>query len=385
MTVGRIASLDQVNEALADRLEDLLPELIGGRQVKGEWIAASTSAGGVGDSLSVAMRGSKRGRWYHHAAGVGGDPLGLICYMRFNNCDMKRALAFARDFLGGKIEPETEKDRELRAQRLKARERKERREERERKGRARWYFFEKAKPLQVGDPAWHYLNNRLGGRFSQLGHIPGSLRYMPELPNHQLGIKLPALVASVVAADGEMIALHRTWLMQRGGRDTDWDRLRAEDSSPNRTADKRELNGKKVLGSFKGGSIRLWAGSRVHVQTGEVRRGWTWPQLLERGGRHPIMLAEGIETGLSLALAMKERRIVCTISIEGFAQIELPPCFDRVTIAADRDPDNPAAAAAIERAKLAHASAGRHCQVVYPPEGIDDWNTALKEVVGRVA
>ena len=63
MTVGRIASLDQVNEALADRLEDLLPELIGGRLVKGEWIAASTSAGGVGDSLSVQMRGGTRGMW----------------------------------------------------------------------------------------------------------------------------------------------------------------------------------------------------------------------------------------------------------------------------------------------------------------------------------
>lgn len=384
MTVGRIASLDQVNEALADRLEDLLPELIGGRAYKGEWIAAHLADGGPGDSLTVALRGYKRGKWYHHAMGVGGDPLGLICYMRFGNTDMKGALAWARDFLGGKIEPETEKDRELRAQRLRAAERKQQREERTRRHEARGLFFFKAEPKWAATPAWHYLNNRLDGRLSKLGHLPGSIRYMPELINHQLGIPLPAMVASVVDIHGDMIAMHRTWLIKRGAGDDSWDRLRAEDITDfgGRTQDAKELKGKKVLGTFKGGSIRLWAGQRIHEDTGEVKRGQRWSELK---GRHAIMLCEGIETGLSLALAMPERRIVTTIAIEGFANVELPPVFTNVTIAADRDPGNKAAAGAIERAKAAHTAAGRHLQVVYPPEGIDDWNTALKEVVGRVA
>lgn len=120
----------------------------------------------------------------------------------------------------------------------------------------------------------------------------------------------------------------------------------------------------------------------IHNETGEVRLGVQWPRLPAGSS---IMLAEGIETGLSLALAMRERRIVSTISVDGFADVVLPPCFAKVTIAADRDPDNKSTAKAIERAKAAHAAAGRHLQVVYPPEGIDDWNTALKKVVGRVA
>jgi hypothetical protein len=379
-----LISLDQINEALADRLEDLLPELIGGHAAKGEWIASSTRDGGLGDSLTVALRAGKRGKWYHHAAGVGGDPLGLIAYARFNN-DMKRAFAWARDFLGGKIEAETEKDRERRLQRMANARRKEERETRANIGRARYWFFQLAQPLvsEDGDrsPAWHYLNNRLTGRLEQLGHLPGCLKFMPELVNYQLfDNKLPALVAGAVDVHGDQVALHQTWLVKRGATDDTWDRLRADDYG--RTADGKELKGKKFLGPFKGCTIRLWPGNRTHAETGEVKRGVGWPKL---GPGSSIMLAEGIETGLSLALAMPERRIVCTGSIEGFVNVELPPCFSKVTIAADRDPDNKAAAGALERAKLAHAQAGRHCSVVYPPEGTDDWNTALKQAAARVA
>ena len=391
MTVGPVASIDQINEALADRLEDLLPELIGGRAHKGEWIAASTEEGGLGDSLGVHLRGAKRGKWYHFAAGVGGDPLGLINYARFGNVDMKRAFAWARDFLGGKIEPETEKARELRLKRQAALRQKEERDEQKRRGQARWHFLFDPKTVEDwrGTPAWHYLNNRLGGRLDQLGHLPGSIRFHQALYNGQLStkerpIELPAMIAAVVNADGEMVALHRTWLVKRGAGDDSWDRLREEDLAAyaGRTSDGRALKGKKVLGGYRGATIRLWAGYRVHSKTGEVKMGVQWPRLAKGSS---IMLAEGIETGLSLALAMRERRIVSTISVDGFADVVLPPCFSHVTVAADRDPDNKATAAAIERAKAAHAGAGRHCTVVYPPEGIDDWNTALKEVAGRVA
>jgi hypothetical protein len=214
---------------------------------------------------------------------------------------------------------------------------------------------------------------------------------MPELLNSQLStpnapIKLPAMVTAIVNAQGEQIALHRTWLVQREeGDDTTWDRLRPEDAISRfsmATTDRKELKGKKVLGSYRGGTIRLWAGNRTNVDTGEVKRGVSWPRL---GPGSSIMLCEGIETGLALALAMPERRIVTTISVDGFADVDLPPVFTKVTIAADRDPENKSTAMAIERAKETHALAGRHVTVVYPPEGIDDWNTALKKIAGRAA
>lgn len=387
-----LISIGQINEMLADRLEELLPALIGGRAVKGEWIAQSTRDGGIGDSLSVALRGAKRGQWYHHAAGVGGDPLGLVNYCRFGNADMKAAFKWSRDFLGGTIEPETEKARELRLQRAAGLRRKEEREEAARRGSARWHFLFDPETVAGwrGTPAWHYLNNRTAGMLDKLGHVPGCIRFHPALFNAQLTmdrnrpVKLPAMIAAIVNAQGDMIALHRTWLVKRGAGDDSWDRLRADDAS--QTSDKKELKGKKALASYRGGTIRLWAGRRINMDTGEVKLGVQWPRL---GPGSSIMLCEGIETGLSLALAMPERRIVTTVSVDGFADVVLPPCFARVTIAADRDEKNErqhaATQAALERAKHAHAQAGRHCSVIYPPEGIDDWNTALKRAAERVA
>jgi hypothetical protein len=61
-----IVSLDKVNDMLADRLEELLPDLIGGHASHNEWLAASTRHGGLGDSLMVVLKGAKRGKWYHH-------------------------------------------------------------------------------------------------------------------------------------------------------------------------------------------------------------------------------------------------------------------------------------------------------------------------------
>lgn len=373
MTDHALLTIEYLNELLADRLESLLPDLIGGSQRNGEWAADRLRDGGMGDSLTVHTRGSKRGKWYHHAAGVGGDPLGLVNYVRFGNNDMKRAFAWARDFLGGKIEPETEKERELRRQRMASLQRKEKREETERRGRARYTWHKLARPLSAGDPAWHYLDNRLDGRLAKLGHLPGCIRFLPDLVNSQLGRKLPAMVTAIVNAQGEQVALHRTWLIQRGSDGSDWDRLRETDSQG--TNDGKVLKGKKVLGSFQGGTIRLWAGTRIHEKTGEVKRGVGWPQLGQ--GSH-LMLCEGIETGLSLALAMPERRIVTTVSVDGFADVELPSVFAHLTIAADRDPGNPHVARALERAKDVHALAGRSLSIVFPPEDYDDWNTALK-------
>lgn len=395
MTVPPVITLGQLNDMLNDRLEDLLPELIGGRQVKSEWIAASTREGGIGDSLSVGLRGAKRGKWYHHATGLGGDALGLINYTRFDNANMKAAYRWAREFLGGNIEPETEEQRLRRLQRQRSAVRKQEREERVRQGKARFHFLFDPKTVKDwrGTPAWHYINNRLQGNLDRLGHLPGCIRFHPAMYVGQLSseaapVELPAMLAGVVDAKGDMIALHRTWLVRRGEGDDTWDRLRPEDLPRwrSRTTDGKELKGKKVLGGYRGGSIRLWAGRRINDDTGEVKLGVQWPRLPAGSS---IMLAEGIETGLSLALAMSERRIVSTISVDGFADIDLPRCFSKVTIAADRDERNErqhkATQAALERAKLAHAAAGRYLQIVYPPEGVDDWNTALKEIVGRVA
>jgi hypothetical protein len=71
------------------------------------------------------------------------------------------------------------------------------------------------------------------------------------LYNDQLKRELPAMVAAIVSADGDMMALHRTWLIKRGPTDDTWDRLREDDTARyGATADGKPLAGKKVMGSM---------------------------------------------------------------------------------------------------------------------------------------
>jgi phage/plasmid primase-like uncharacterized protein len=116
----------------------------------------------------------------------------------------------------------------------------------------------------------------------------------------------------------------------------------------------------------------------VDAETGEVQRGLPWSKLEPR--KHTIILAEGIETSLTLAVAMPERRIACVISVAGFAEVLLPPAFWHVTIAADRDPENKATANALDRAAQAIAASGRHGTIQYPPAPFDDWNSLLQHL-----
>jgi len=372
--VPALVSIERLNELLNDRLEELLTELIGGAKRGRQWYAASSRDGGIGDSLQVGLYGHKRGKWFHHAATKGGDTLGLIAYLRTGN-DMRRAIAWAKDFLGGTVPEDTEDNRKLREQRARLHAAKDKREREAAEGRARYTWFKKSEDIKPGSPAWCYLDRRLQGNLVRLGRMPGCLRYVPALYNAQLDRELPAMVAAIVDARGKMVGLHRTYLVERSD---GWDRLRASDGEGR---DGRELLGKKVLGSWRGCTIRLWAGNRVNTQTGEVKKGLPWPKLPPRSA---ILLTEGIETGLTLALVMPARRIACAIGVGGFVEVELPACFSDVTIAAENDGDNINTAASIERAKERHAGAGRTLHIVYPPPGMDDWNTVLKEM-GRAA
>lgn len=102
------------------------------------------------------------------------------------------------------MEPETEKNRELRQRRQRAAQRKEERDERNRRGKARYHFLfdEKTVADWKGTPAWEYLDNRLEGRLAQLGHVPGCIRFHPGLYNSQLGRELPAMIAAVEPPNG---------------------------------------------------------------------------------------------------------------------------------------------------------------------------------------
>jgi hypothetical protein len=170
------------------------------------------------------------------------------------------------------------------------------------------------------------------------GPLPPSLRYRAETWHGPTARRLPAMVAAVtLEGEAEPVAVHRTFLAE-----------------PGRKADLGDA-AKMMLGPVAGGAVRL------------------------SGGAGPLVVAEGIETALSLADALADLspRVWAALSTSGVAGLVLPSTPGAIAIAPDGDRAGRMAAEAL--ARRAHA-AGWRVRILPPPgEGLD-WNDAAREV-----
>ncbi len=89
-----------------------------------------------------------------------------------------------------------------------------------------------------------------------------------------------------------------------------------------------------------------------------------------------MVVAEGIETALSIAVACPERRVLCAVSLANMGQLLLPPTLRTVIVAADNDGDNPAAMRGLRRAIACLAARGHAVRIARSPLG-KDFNDAL--------
>lgn len=169
--------------------------------------------------------------------------------------------------------------------------------------------------------------------------LPATLRFHPGCW-HPAARRLPALVALVEGAS--RAAVHRTY-------------LRADGSG------KAEVEpAKAMLGATAGGAVRL-----AHVAAGA---GASAPAV-------PLVVAEGIETALSLAsgLLRGPATIWAALSTSGMTGLALPPRPGRLTIATDGDaPGRAAGHALAERA----TALGWTVSLLPAPDG-RDWNDIL--------
>ncbi len=161
--------------------------------------------------------------------------------------------------------------------------------------------------------------------------LPETLRMAPSCW-HVTGRHYPALVALVEGAEG--FAIHRTYLREDGTG-------KAEVDPP-----------KAMLGGVAGGAVRL-----AH-------------------GPGPLVVAEGIETALSLAsgLLSAPATVWAALSTSGIKGLHLPPVPGRLTIAADGD--NAGTDAAMTLAERAHAI-GWRVSLLPAPKG-KDWNDIIR-------
>jgi len=155
--------------------------------------------------------------------------------------------------------------------------------------------------------------------------LPETLRFQPACW-HASAKRFPALIARV---DGcERFAIHRTYLR------------------PDGTGKAEVEPAKAMLGPTGGGAVRL------------------------TDGPEPLVVCEGVETGLSLASGLLRRpaEVWAALSTRGMRGLRLPPSPGRLTIATDGD--DPGRAAGHDLAERAHAL-GWAVSILDPGDGAD--------------
>lgn len=314
----------EVRAALLDGLEDLARHLLGEptrrHSTPRQW------RWGTQGSLALELARPKRGQWYDHEAGAGGDVFGLI--QRKNGGDFPAVLAWAADWSG--IAPEAHPRRPPR-HRAPAPAPADDAPADARVARA-LALWDQAQPIQ-GTLAETYLQHR-----GIAGELPEALRFHPACPRGS--DRLPAMVALMTdPATAEPVGIHRTYLRPDGA-----DRLRE---------DRGEGRGKMMLG--RAGVIRLSPDDAL---------------------THGLGIAEGMETGLA-CISAEFAPIWAAGSAGAIARFPVLAGIEGLTLFADT---GEAGQDAAETCGQRWASAGREVWIVTPAPQDSDWADTLRRV-----
>lgn len=320
------------------------------------------------------VTGARTGAWIHWTSDLRGDALDLVAAVLDGGGRKDRtrgdAYIWALNFLGlatPKNEGAADKARREEAQRQRilaaqqqraAAEADARRELAEDRRRARGQWLAGV-PLSPGDPVWTYLAAR-GIDLLSLPRLPGALRWM--MADHVDGdgelTSWPCMLAAMTLADGTFGCLHRTWI------------------DPNRPGKKAPIEASRKMwpspldDAMGGAAIRLSRGA-----SGK-------PVMKAEPKSELVVVCEGVEDGLSLAMLFPEARVEAAGALSLFQSWPIPASAREVRIAADRDWDKPQAVKALERASQAlrqGAPEGVKVGLIYPPDGYKDWNDALMD------
>jgi len=334
---------------LADRIESLCVELVpAGIREGAEWRVGSI-AGEPGRSMAVHLSGSKAGVWSDFGTDIGGDALDLVAQVLFRG-DKSQAVKWSRAWLGldGADPASFEQHRRQAAERRE----RSKQDDARRQGYAANIFLA-AQPMLAGTVAAAYLAKRAID-IAQLDRQPRALRFHPALWNEETERHWPALVAAIDNAAGRMIAIHRTYLAPDGSG-------KAPVHQP-----------KMTLGTYAGGCIRLW-------------RGASGKPLKDAPADDIVVISEGIEDGLSVAVAAPEYRVLAAVSLSNMRNIALPDAIGSVIIMAQNDPPESQAARALDRAAQHFLGLGKRVRIARPPDHLKDINDLLIACRGGAA
>jgi hypothetical protein len=324
------------------------------------WTLIDDPRGNGRDCFGLCVKGDGLS-WKKFNGTEKGRSLELIAYcegwyhLPNRGAEQAATLAIARLGLGSISAEQLQKDR------AKAKERQavahaEDRSQAERRAAAAFAIFMNARPI-LDTPGEFYLREARGIDLRAAPFIgprggalaPGSLRF---LPHHKYLIRdrknvvtgeifAPCIVACCTNANGDIRALHQTWLRPDGSDKADIP------PAPDGTRQKP----RRVLGEFRGLAIPLWRGEGHFTRKQAAAHG-----LLQTQG-----LSEGVEDGLSGVIAAPTHRWAAMISLSNLVNIPdwLPECVDSVIVHRQNEWDNPSAVAAFENGLRALRSTGR--------------------------
>ena len=145
----------------------------------------------------------------------------------------------------------------------------------------------------------------------------------PAQKHRESGQSFPAIVAAMIGADNQFIAIHRTFLAPDGFGKAPVEPVR------------------KIWPRFGG------TGAAVHLWRGET--GLPADKAAKQGLWDSLALTEGIEDGLSVAIGCPELRVWCVGALGNMAAIRLPPCCGEAIVFADNDWGKPEAQALLNK------------------------------------
>lgn len=365
--------LAEIKGLLQERIEDLCRVLLPrGRREGRLWVSSNpiTADHDHEPALKVALNRDV-GAWRCWRSGDGGDVVGLVAYVEAGSTRAtSEALAFAREWLGLKRMSRDERAalaRRVQTARVKAAVEAET-DARERMA-AVARLWDKAAPLAAGGAAADRVLAWFDHRRVPLARVPNldaeTFRAVADLEwwkgaawrrdartgrrvKAKPGPRFPALVSAFRAPTGQVTAVHCTFLdpLGRGKAPVDQARL--------------------MFGEMLGSVIRIAHG----------------PEGLppERAGRPELLvLAEGIETTMSLAIAAPEARAWAGGSLAGVAAAPVGmACVGAVVLSRENDWTTPQAVKQFDAALDSLAAKGKPVAPISSHHG-NDFNDLMQE------
>lgn len=302
-------------------------------------------------SLQIRLGGQAVGKWKDQGIDIKGDALELLQYVL--NTTKAEAIKIAKGIIGlndadsnvalikpvihefTSVDPWIQLDEFINSKEY---------------NQIKQTFFVEAQEDVVHSPVYSYLNGR-GIDLKKLKRIPASLRFGPQVYCSATKTKLPAMLWLFRRWDGQFCGLHITYLDQ--------------------------VDGKWVKYTRDGVKAKIIRGKMACCFI-PLARGRTGKSLSENDHGDSVLICEGIETGLSIALAHPDERVIAAGSVSNIKNVRLPNDIRNVCLCMDNDGIDAGTVSVYETAASEFEKQGRSVFKMLPENGHKDFNDWLQ-------